>query len=299
MFDLRATRAGRFVEGVHGYVALLRVAASSGKASSQHWRIVTSLPGIGTTLAEFLAHAGTLTTYSSPAALAAHAGLAPTSRDSGRRQGQQVRPHRYHRGLRRVFSMSSFTALTHCPRSRAYYDKKRAEGKTHRQATAPLSRQRLNVLLACIAPRPSTSRDQKDQQMWRCVPNSRRDSASGCQPGSPGADARHRSRSWSQTGVRLLRLWSWAGRTRVRVLRVDVGHSLPPQVNPQVARLGARALVAQGIEHRFPKTGLRRCPQADDLQISYRPCCVPVASRARCDPLPKISWNVVGPVVSA
>ncbi|WP_231394759.1 IS110 family transposase [Micromonospora sp. CNB394] len=46
------------------------------------------------------------------------------SRDSGRRQGHQVRPHRYHRGLRRVFSMSSFTALTHCPRSRAYYDKK-------------------------------------------------------------------------------------------------------------------------------------------------------------------------------
>ncbi|MFJ1542273.1 transposase [Micromonospora chalcea] len=92
--------------------------------------IVTSLPGIGTTLAaEFLAHAGTLTTYQSPAALAAHAGLAPISRDSGRRQGHQVRPHRYHRGLRRVFSMSSFTALTHCPRSRAYYDKKRAEGK--------------------------------------------------------------------------------------------------------------------------------------------------------------------------
>nr|WP_167667411.1 hypothetical protein [Micromonospora narathiwatensis] len=46
--------------------------------------------------------------------------------------------------------MSSFTALTHCPRSRAYYDKKRAEGKTHRQATAALSRQRLNVLWACI-----------------------------------------------------------------------------------------------------------------------------------------------------
>ena len=46
--------------------------------------------------------------------------------------------------------MSSFAALTHCPRSRAYYDKKRAEGKTHRQATAALSRQRLNVLWACI-----------------------------------------------------------------------------------------------------------------------------------------------------
>ncbi|MEV4722808.1 hypothetical protein AB0K29_03955 [Micromonospora humida] len=66
MFDLRAMRAGRLVEGVHGYVALLWVAASSGKAS-QGWRIVTILPGIGTILAaEFLAHAGTLTTYPAP-----------------------------------------------------------------------------------------------------------------------------------------------------------------------------------------------------------------------------------------
>jgi transposase len=103
---------------------------------------------VATLAAEFLAHAGSLTTYPSAAALAAHAGLAPISRDSGRRQGHQIRPHRYHRGLRRVFSMSSFAALSHCPRSRAYYDKKRAEGKTHRQATAALSRQRVNVLWA-------------------------------------------------------------------------------------------------------------------------------------------------------
>jgi hypothetical protein len=31
------------------------------------------------------------------------------------------------------------------------------------------------------------------------------------------------------------------------------GHSLPLRVNPQVVRLGVRALVAQGIEQRFPK----------------------------------------------
>jgi hypothetical protein len=78
----------------------------------------------------------TLTTYPSAAALAAHAGLAPISRESGRRQGHQIRPHRYHRGLRRVFSMSSFAALSHCARSRAYYDKKRAEGKTPLSAFA-------------------------------------------------------------------------------------------------------------------------------------------------------------------
>ncbi|SCL36882.1 Transposase [Micromonospora pallida] len=139
------------LEAVNDRITAIEETLASVVADHELGEIVTSLPGIGTTLAaEFLAHAGTLTTYPSAAALAAHAGLAPISRDSGRRQGHQVRPHRYHRGLRRVFSMSSFTALSHCPRSRAYYDKKRAEGKTHRQATAALSRQRLNVLWACI-----------------------------------------------------------------------------------------------------------------------------------------------------
>ncbi|MEV5765469.1 transposase [Micromonospora sp. NPDC052213] len=139
------------LEAVNVRITMIEETIAGVVADHELGKIVTSLPGIGTTLAaEFLAHAGTLTTYQSPAALAAHAGLAPISRDSGHRQGHQVRPHRYHRGRRRVFSMSSFTALSHCPRSRAYYDKKRAEGKIHRQATAALSRQRLNVLWACI-----------------------------------------------------------------------------------------------------------------------------------------------------
>ena len=35
--------------------------------------------------------------------------------------------------------------------------------------------------------------------------------------------------------------------------QASAGHSLPPRVNPQVVRLCLRALVAQGIEQRFPK----------------------------------------------
>jgi hypothetical protein len=72
-------------------------------------------------------------------------------------------------------------------------------------------------------------------------------------PGQPVPMRVTAANRWSQTGVRVLRVWSWAGRTGVRVTWVNVGHSLPPQVNPKVARLGPRALVAQGIEHRFPK----------------------------------------------
>jgi transposase len=123
--------------------------------------MITSLPGMGPILtAEFIAHTGALATYRSPGALAAHAGLAPVARDSGRVQGYQQRPHRYHRGLRRVFSMSTLGALRACPTSRAYYDRKRAEGKTRRQAAAALSRRRVDVLWACI-------RDNKPYQPIR------------------------------------------------------------------------------------------------------------------------------------
>ena len=44
---------------------------------------------------------------------------------------------------------SAFAALHHRP-SRAYYDKKRAEGKTHKQAVIALARRRLDTLYAML-----------------------------------------------------------------------------------------------------------------------------------------------------
>lgn len=100
-----------------------------------------------------------------PRRSAAHAGLAPVARDSGRVQGHQQRPHRYHHGLRRIFSISTLGALRACPTSQAYYDRKRAEGKTHRQAAAALSRLRVDVHWPCVRdnkPRPP-KRSRSDQ----------------------------------------------------------------------------------------------------------------------------------------
>ena len=46
--------------------------------------------------------------------------------------------------------MAAFTAARECPTSRAYYEKKRAEGKNHRQAILALARRRVDVLWALI-----------------------------------------------------------------------------------------------------------------------------------------------------
>ncbi|WP_394816381.1 IS110 family RNA-guided transposase [Streptomyces mooreae] len=117
-----------------------------------HAEVILSMPGIGPVLgAEFIAHTGgDLSVFGSSERLAGVAGLAPVPKDSGRISGNMRRPRRYCRRLLRVFYMSAMVAARSCPVSRAFYERKRAEGKGHRQAIIALARRRLNVLWALI-----------------------------------------------------------------------------------------------------------------------------------------------------
>ena len=118
----------------------------------RHARTLLSMPGFGPVLAaEFLgATGGDLTVFETADRFAGVAGLAPVPRDSGRITGNHHRPRRYDRRLLRVFYLSGLSALKSSPASRRYYDRKRAEGKTHIQAMLSLARRRLNVLWAML-----------------------------------------------------------------------------------------------------------------------------------------------------
>jgi transposase len=118
----------------------------------RHARTLLSMPGFGPVLAaEFLgATGGDLTVFQTADRFAGVVGLAPAPRDSGRMSGNHHRPRRYDRRLLRVFYLSGLSALKSCPASRAYYDRKRLEGKTHIQAMLSLARRRLNVLWAML-----------------------------------------------------------------------------------------------------------------------------------------------------
>ena len=119
-----------------------------------HAKAITSIPGFGPILgAQFLADTGgdLQRAFGTPGRLAAYAGLAPVPRDSGRVKGNMHRPKRYHRGLRRVFYLAAFSAIKHPDGpSRAYYQRKRAEGKRHVPALIALARQLVNVVWALI-----------------------------------------------------------------------------------------------------------------------------------------------------
>jgi transposase len=114
--------------------------------------VITSLPGIGNMLgAEFIAATGgDMTAFGSPDRLAGVAGLAPVPRDSGKISGNLRRPRRYSRRLLRMFYLSAQVAAYSCPESKAFYQRKRSEGKSHKQAVLALARRRLNVLWALI-----------------------------------------------------------------------------------------------------------------------------------------------------
>ena len=113
--------------------------------------VITSMPGIGFRLgAEFLAVVGDPALIGSADQLAAWAGLAPVARDSGKRTGRLHTPKRYSRRLRRVMYMSALTAIRCDPASRAYYQRKRDQGKRPIPATICLARRRTNVLYALI-----------------------------------------------------------------------------------------------------------------------------------------------------
>jgi transposase len=111
--------------------------------------LIRSLPGMGAVLcAEFIAEAGTLARFRSADALAAAAGLAPVLRQSGKVRFQR-RPSGGNKALKRVFYQSAFCSLS-SPDSRAFYARKRREGKRHHQALIALARRRIDVLWAIL-----------------------------------------------------------------------------------------------------------------------------------------------------
>lgn len=123
--------------------------------------LILTLPGMGVTLtAEFLVEAGPLDRFRSPDALASAAGIAPVIRQSGRTRFLR-RPSGGNKGLKRVFYQSAFCSLNQSD-SRAFYDRKRREGKRHHQALLSLARRRVNVLWAMLRDRtPYEPREPK------------------------------------------------------------------------------------------------------------------------------------------
>ena len=113
-----------------------------------------TLRGVGPVVAaRLLGELGSAPRVHSAAALAALAGIAPIAVASGGRQGHRVN-FGGNRQLNRAIHIIALTQRRCEPLARAYYDKKRAEGKTARAAMRCLKRRLVDVLFRRLQPAP-------------------------------------------------------------------------------------------------------------------------------------------------
>ncbi|MCV7614128.1 transposase, partial [Micrococcus sp. NPDC055215] len=108
-----------------------------------------SMPGVGIRTAARILTEVVGKDFVDAGHLASYAGIAPVTR----RSGTSIRGEHVARGgnkrLKRALFLSAFASLSHPP-SRAYYDRKRAQGKRHNQALIALARRRTDVLYAML-----------------------------------------------------------------------------------------------------------------------------------------------------
>lgn len=128
----------------------LEIRFETGLAKHPHGSIITSMPGVGTrTAATMLVEISDIRRFDNAGCLATYAGVAPRTHRSGTSIRGEHHQHGGNTRLKRAMYMTAFTSLKR-PDSRAYYDRKRAEGKTHHAALICLARRRSNVLYAML-----------------------------------------------------------------------------------------------------------------------------------------------------
>ncbi|WJZ65494.1 IS110 family transposase [Kocuria rosea] len=111
--------------------------------------VLTSMPGIGVRTAARILTEVVGKDFATAGHLASYAGIAPVTRRSGTSIHGEHAAKGGNKRLKRALFLSAFASLNHPP-SRAYYDRKRAQGKRHNQAIIDLARRRTDVLFAML-----------------------------------------------------------------------------------------------------------------------------------------------------
>lgn len=113
-------------------------------------RLTDSIPGFGQTTSTVLAgEIGTLVRFDSEASLALYLGMCPLDNQSGKYKGTKA-PRHVNRRCKAVMMTAVAHHVRYVPQSKAYYDKKRGEGKSHNQAIRCMGRHLVRVMWSMI-----------------------------------------------------------------------------------------------------------------------------------------------------
>ena len=113
----------------------------------EEMKILRTFPGIGgISGAALLSEVGDIDRFEKESYLSAYCGVSPVLWQSGIGRIRTKRRKRYSRRLKGILYFMSLSQIRINPESRAYYDRKRKEGKTHWQAMNALSRQLIKII---------------------------------------------------------------------------------------------------------------------------------------------------------
>ncbi len=113
-------------------------------------RRLRTIPGFGPTCSgELAGEIGAIERFATEASLALYLGMAVLDHSSGTHTGTR-RPRQVNPRAKAAMMVAVARHMERVPSSRAYYDKKRAQGKTHNQAVRALGRQLVRVIWSML-----------------------------------------------------------------------------------------------------------------------------------------------------
>ena len=113
--------------------------------------LLQSIPGVGPVYAALIAvEIGDIGRFRDSNHLASYAGVAPRKEESGTSVHKRRKRKGGNRRLKNALMQSSQRSVQCDPVARAYYERKRAEGKKHLQALRALARHRVTVIFAML-----------------------------------------------------------------------------------------------------------------------------------------------------
>ena len=114
-------------------------------------QVLVTLCGFGPrTGARTLAEIGDPNRFADGSRLASYAGLSPTDRRSGRSLNTAFQHRGGNHRLKNATFLAAFVATRFDPDAKAYYQRKRAEGKKHNAAVICVARRRCDLILAML-----------------------------------------------------------------------------------------------------------------------------------------------------
>jgi len=154
----------RRLREVLGEITRLEEAIEALVASSPLAQRIDTIPGFGViSSGELAGEIGTMERFDSERSLALYLGMCPLVHQSGEYQGSK-RPRQVNRRAKGAMMTAVARHMEQVPQSRAYYEKKRAEGKKHNQAVRALGRHLVRVMWAML-------REDRDYELRENTPH--------------------------------------------------------------------------------------------------------------------------------